>query len=190
MNKSTFAERLQKARLDKGWTQTQLAEEANTTQNTISGYESDKTPNLDSAVNLAKALNVSLDWLTGLEAAPTPVKDVSGGDFLASLIGLLEHPKQVQSERTNEDDEVRSITVPAITLGEKSEEPNGMQGFCLEVNGLDAVALYDKFQQIQAAIEVLKEANISDELIKQTHASMLQSIVTDYGTLFDKEMEG
>lgn len=65
----TFSERLKFTRQKAKLTQKQLAGLSDVTAATISSYESEggtKVPSLDKVIALAKALNVSLDWLCGL----------------------------------------------------------------------------------------------------------------------------
>lgn len=64
-----FPERLKFTRQKAKLTQKQLAELSNVTAATISSYEAEggtKVPSLDKVIALAKALNVSIDWLCGL----------------------------------------------------------------------------------------------------------------------------
>ena len=64
---SVFSERLKSARIKAELSQKALSEQSGVSPLSISGYESSvKTPNLSSAYALASALNVSLDWLCGL----------------------------------------------------------------------------------------------------------------------------
>ena len=61
-----FAERLKEERQKKNMTQAKLAEIAGVSTQTISSYEKGgKSPNLDNAAAIAKALGVSLDYLAG-----------------------------------------------------------------------------------------------------------------------------
>lgn len=75
-----FAQRLKAQREKLGLTQAQLAEKIGVTSQTISAYEKNsagekgKTPTLDKVVALAQTLNVSLDYLCGLDSI---VKDCS-----------------------------------------------------------------------------------------------------------------
>ena len=57
----------------KGWTQKQLAQKAHITDATISRYitEADRMPRADLIVSLAKALDVSSDYLLGLTTLPS-----------------------------------------------------------------------------------------------------------------------
>ena len=66
--KPTFASRLREARLAANLQQTELSEKSGVNRKTISYYEvSGKSPSMDNAMALAKALNVSLAWLCCVE---------------------------------------------------------------------------------------------------------------------------
>lgn len=62
-----FAQRLKELRNDKNLTQQDLADAGGTTKTTISAYEAgNTTPNCEILSKIAKAYNVSMDWLCGL----------------------------------------------------------------------------------------------------------------------------
>lgn len=64
----TIGERIKKARLGKGYTQSQLAEMIGVAKNTITGYETGtREPDAIKINAIAKALNVSGDYLLGTE---------------------------------------------------------------------------------------------------------------------------
>lgn len=64
----TIGERIKKARLEKGYTQSQLAEMIGVAKNTITGYETGtREPDAIKINAIAKALNVSGDYLLGTE---------------------------------------------------------------------------------------------------------------------------
>lgn len=66
--KNIFANRLKKIRLARDMSQAELGRKTGITAATLSAYEKGlKTPNLSSAVELARALNISIDWLCGEE---------------------------------------------------------------------------------------------------------------------------
>lgn len=72
---SIFGERLKMIREERGMTLLDLAKILETTKSTLSRYENGKIdPNLDSAITIAKALHVSLDWLAGFEDESEIVK--------------------------------------------------------------------------------------------------------------------
>lgn len=68
-----FARRLKESRERSGLKQKELAEQVEVTPQTISAYEKaevdgkGKNPTLENAVEIAKVLNVSLDWLCGMD---------------------------------------------------------------------------------------------------------------------------
>lgn len=89
-----FSERLKEARQKAKLTQKQLAGLSDVTAATISSYESEggtKVPSLDKVIALAKSLNVSLDWLCGLEEKPKDYKNNKeiGFDEVMKAIILL-----------------------------------------------------------------------------------------------------
>lgn len=62
----TIGERIRKYRKEKGWTQSQLAEEADLCTVYISSYETGRwLPSLLNIIAIADALNVSLDDIVG-----------------------------------------------------------------------------------------------------------------------------
>ena len=73
-SKATFAAQFKRLIDERGLTQRSVAERINTTETTISRYVSgDRTPNIETAVELAGVLGVSLDTLVGVEP-PAPVQ--------------------------------------------------------------------------------------------------------------------
>lgn len=69
MEKLSFGDRLRECRAEKGLTQTRLAARLSVTQSTIGKYERGALqPNLEMLVQLCKVLEVSADYLLGLES--------------------------------------------------------------------------------------------------------------------------
>lgn len=63
-----YGKRIRESRIDKGLTQTQLAQLISTTQSTIGKYEREELqPNIEAIIDLCHALGVSADYLLGLE---------------------------------------------------------------------------------------------------------------------------
>ena len=63
-----FKERLKELRLERGLTQTELANKTKISQAGIAKWETgDRTPNLEYLIVLAKFFGVSADYLIGLE---------------------------------------------------------------------------------------------------------------------------
>lgn len=66
-----FGQRLKELRQEMGFTQTALAAKTGVTQNAISKYEMAKAqPYLSSLVKLAVVLEVSIDYIAGLQDWP------------------------------------------------------------------------------------------------------------------------
>lgn len=62
----SIGERIKRYRMDRGWTQLQLARKADLTATCVSFYECDRSvPSLDSLWSLADAFGCSLDELVG-----------------------------------------------------------------------------------------------------------------------------
>ena len=61
-----FGERLRECRIEKGFTQNQLAEKLLITQSTLGKYERGE-PNIETIKALCKILDVSSDYLLGIE---------------------------------------------------------------------------------------------------------------------------
>ena len=79
-SKAMFAKQFKELIDKRGLTQRAVAERINTTETTISRYVSgDRTPNIETAVELASALGVTLDVLVGadLPAASRTPPDVN-----------------------------------------------------------------------------------------------------------------
>lgn len=71
LNNKVIGKNLKKLRKDKNITQTDLAKLLNTSQSTISAYESGKTTLLTAfALQIINNYNVSLDWLVGRSYNP------------------------------------------------------------------------------------------------------------------------
>lgn len=66
LDSKLIGKNIKKLRLDNNITQSELAKLLNTTQSTISAYESGKTIILTAfAIQIVKKFNISLDWLCG-----------------------------------------------------------------------------------------------------------------------------
>ena len=86
-----FGDKLRKLRMDKGLTQTALADRLGVRKSIISAYESQmRLPSLDMLVKVALMFAVSVDWLLGVER--TKSLDVVGlsDEQVTMLAGLAE----------------------------------------------------------------------------------------------------
>lgn len=67
MYKETFAERLQKARKNAGFTQVEVAKELNISRSTLANYEIGRNePDIETLGILASFYDVSVDWLLSM----------------------------------------------------------------------------------------------------------------------------
>lgn len=95
-NMEVFPRRLEEARRNKDLTQKKLAEAVKVSPQTISAYEKSgekgKTPSLEIAIDIAKELGVSLDWLFGLEVPKQEEgkKIESLGDVYRELAAIVD----------------------------------------------------------------------------------------------------
>ena len=78
-----FAEKLKEARLQRDLSQPQLAEMVGVSHRSIVGYErGEKTPRQAKIYKLAKALNVSVKYLTD-DDCTNPLEDIEKDDYLS-----------------------------------------------------------------------------------------------------------
>lgn len=96
---TTFAQRMKQSRERMGLKQKDLAERVSVTPQTISAYENadvggkGKNPTLENALEIAKALDVSLDWLCGMERSqPKPDREMTLGDCANMIVEMFFWP--------------------------------------------------------------------------------------------------
>lgn len=71
MYKENFAKRIRKARIDAGYTQTQITEITGISQSQLTKFETGRLePNLETLGTLAQFYNVSVNWLLGVDIQP------------------------------------------------------------------------------------------------------------------------
>jgi transcriptional regulator with XRE-family HTH domain len=93
----SFGNKLKQLRQEKGWSQDELAFHAQIDGRQISRYENDRvTPSIDVAVKIAKAFDVSLDYLLLDSNARKPLQPVNSKltDRLLSLHSLSEEDER------------------------------------------------------------------------------------------------
>nr|WP_281720200.1 helix-turn-helix transcriptional regulator [Nitrosomonas nitrosa] len=86
-----FAARLREARESRGWSQAELAQRAEMQPSAIAHFEaSRRKPSFDNVRRLAKALEVSADYLMGVKAAVAfrneELLNASDRDYIQGLI--------------------------------------------------------------------------------------------------------
>ena len=90
LNDTLFADRLRDARKAAGMSQTTLGEAAGVSAQNISACEKGKNlPTLFTAVALAKALGVSLDYLCGIDTGAAAAKPITRLQTIADVVGHL-----------------------------------------------------------------------------------------------------
>ena len=90
MEKEKFSARLIQARTAKQIQRKELAESVGISLSTLAYYErGEKTPALDTAARIAEVLDVSLDWLCGLNPEELETPLTRSGDIIRALSNLL-----------------------------------------------------------------------------------------------------
>ena len=88
--KTLFAQRVAELRKERGETQAEFSQRTGVRQQTISGYENGKvSPTLDAVIQIAKACDVSVDWLCGLSDTKRN-KFTEYADVIMSLVNIGE----------------------------------------------------------------------------------------------------
>lgn len=117
-----YFQRIKEQRLAKGLTQKQLAEAASISPTSYIAYErGNKTPPIDVAARIANCLEVSIDWLFGLETKNTSAEFKSMADVIEAFLPAaltFEHVKMYQKDIPIAEDETVSEYDP---YGEKYE---------------------------------------------------------------------
>lgn len=151
-----FSERLKEARQKAKLTQKQLAGLSDVTAATISSYESEggtKVPSLDKVIALAKALNVSIDWLCGLENEIKEAKDI-GFDEVMNALSLILSVRGI--EYSSNDDSRSALSYILINSGIMNRFLLEYQRICTFVNDTEypqylkdglKKAVFEKFSQ-------------------------------------------
>lgn len=89
--KNIFAVRMKEARQKADISQAELSRRTGIAPATLSSYEvteNPKNPTLDKVIAIAKALNVSIDWLCGLENEIKEDKDIGFDEVMKAIILL------------------------------------------------------------------------------------------------------
>ena len=94
-----FAQRMRETRINKGLKQKELADKVSVTPQTISAYEKagpdgkGKNPTLENAIAIAKVLDVSLDWLCGVEKDEAVSEYKTFGDIVKAIVDISDVTK-------------------------------------------------------------------------------------------------
>lgn len=93
MNQETFVDRLKQARAKKKMTLKELAEACGVSLSAMNRYAAyTAQPGLEVACRMAKALDVSLDWLCGAEERKAENGQATTGNIMRTLSFLLTTP--------------------------------------------------------------------------------------------------
>ena len=92
--KDTFAKNIKNLRKELGMTQTQLANKIFVNKSMVSAYEKGtRLPSLDSLISLSKTLNVSIDYLLGIQKDNNNDRETT-----IDISGLTEKQKKIVAE--------------------------------------------------------------------------------------------
>lgn len=118
---TNFASRLRDVVEERGVTQAWLAEQANTTEATISRYMNGiHKPRIELVAAIAKALNVSADYLMGASLSPAPDAEPE-----REILILCDAYRRADDARK---DIIWSALDPFLTAEEKTFMSQGEQG--------------------------------------------------------------
>lgn len=116
-----FSTRLRDIIESKGISQAWLAEKAETTEATISRYLTGvHKPNLDVVVRIAKALNVSIDYIMDLSLSPVPYREPD-----PDIVILANAYRRADADHKNI---IWSVLDSYLTPEEKTSVLQGLQG--------------------------------------------------------------
>lgn len=86
-----LGERICALRKERGWSQVELAKKLNVAKQTVSNWENENIqPSIEMLVRLAKILDVSTDYLLGLDAIPHLNTDGLPANVITHLALLIE----------------------------------------------------------------------------------------------------
>ena len=171
MDCKVFSERLKQARQAKGWNQAKLAETVGVGQTTISNYEKIKNgsmPKLEIAADMAKALDVSLDWLVGIadNQNEEPIVKVDGRSFLDYLITLFQK-------------KILEFDISDATFNNP--------GMIIDAVGEEAAKLGVELKDFFNGETVLKKGKISEDMIQLANKGWRDNILDKYRFLFEED---
>lgn len=85
-----LGERIHQLRLNRGWSQIDLAKQLNVTKQTISNWENENIqPSIEMLVRLSKTFGVTTDYMLGLEQIPRLNIDGLPDTVVAHLASLI-----------------------------------------------------------------------------------------------------
>lgn len=183
MNENMFARRMRETRIKKGISQAELSRITGIAPATLSSYESEdkpKSPPIDKALTIANALNVSLDWLCGLNSDKcNNTSNEITFDNIMEAIMLLASLKQVSfSTLEKYANELEYSVIPTIEMDSQI-----LKKFIVEyqkVSEFIETADYDDYLKDglkKAIINKFKDYIVSEGVIQSKNDGAKDSIV-------------
>lgn len=131
--KNIFAVRMKEARQKADISQAELSRRTGIAPATLSSYESTenpKNPTIDKVILIAKALNVSIDWLCGLESETNDNQEITFNDVMNAfmLISSL-NAVEMYLQKNYDDNGVMYAKIPTLSIDSKI-----FKAFILEYN--------------------------------------------------------
>ena len=164
----TFKNRLKDARNNKGLTQVELAQLSGCHQSKVSDYENlskATMPELFNAVNIARELGVSLDWLCGIS---NDERKISSVQWLIYLDELLRRPPMLKSKN--------DVDWPAIRLRVNDKS---------DWTGRDCVEIVFSGRHMRKFFEAYTAVrNIKGTIGGEKYKDFIFSIFSDFESLF------
>lgn len=168
--KRIFAERLKEARLKANLSQAELSRRTKISAATLSTYESTespKSPPIDKAAAIAHELNVSLDWLCGMQLKATSTEDdftnFSAITFFKSLIIVLSE-MSVKLQKTETDFDINT----ALFFED------------------DAIANFA--EKVSDVLKIYRAGTLSEELCSTCIAKLLSDMI-EYETIGNRVLK-
>jgi transcriptional regulator with XRE-family HTH domain len=121
-DKATFAKQLRLLKDQRGLSQKEIADRLDTTEATISRYVSgDRTPNIETAVELATLLGVSMDTLCGVEPPAVERQPPEINILINCYLHASDEDRRVIWSFLNRYMSVEQKTVIALVMSEEKE---------------------------------------------------------------------
>ena len=121
-DKATFAKQLRLLKDQRGLSQKEIAARLDTTEATISRYVSgDRTPNIETAVELATLLGVSMDTLCGVEPPAVERQPPEINILINCYLHASDEDRRVIWSFLNRYMSVEQKTVIALVMSEEKE---------------------------------------------------------------------
>lgn len=164
MIQKTFGENLFALMAAKKITQKELAAAVGVTAATLSSYKNgSKSPTLPVAVAIAKALNVSLDWLCGTKSTDISEREVE--TYSSAIRLLIELSRMVDINLLNESETCEKLDESARI---RSRDPELTEDIYIKTNDLVLLHFLKEWKNVKALFDShVIDSNIYDPWIAQ-----------------------